>query len=628
MRHSIALAAVFAMAVLVSNGQVPELINFQGRLVNGTNLVNDQVGLTLSLYDAASGGTLLYADSNTVDVVDGLYSTFLGDDTILGSFLEVFTNEEVWVEIEVNGVTLEPREQIAAVGYALKAMGVSTGAITTAMLANGAVTTPKIAFGAVTSNKIAVGAVQGLHIAEGQVTGSHLATDTVAPIHLTKPYQSGSVSLSSFSGTNNTDFSSTSTNAVIPFIVPFDTTPIVTASLVCESDAVADAINHRLVQVTPTNFTLHVEAESTAAAQTLHATTYYDPWFSLVVINNNPAVAFTDEDSHLLFRRATDPLGISWADAVTVYTNDDAFYPSLALVNGNPAIAFSSGAGSDAVLCYVRALNAIGSAWGDVVELSTNHATLGCDNVCSLAVVAGYPAIAFQPSGDMADPDLQYVRATDVNGTNWGAIAAIADGGMNNDVFSPVLRIVNGNPAIAYNHVGSNCIFLIRGADIWGNTWNTPCEAVTNYIRGSMFDMEIINGNPAVSFYDDARDDLMYVRSSNMNGTAWSEPVQVATNGYVGYYHNLAAGTDAPALAFADTSNYLAFVKAADAEGDTWSDPVVISASNGAHLVCDMIYARGGPAIVWHGPDGDEVRFIRSGNLPADAALNWVAVEP
>jgi hypothetical protein len=35
------------------------MIHDQGRLVDGTNLVNGSGGLTVRLYDAASGGTLL-----------------------------------------------------------------------------------------------------------------------------------------------------------------------------------------------------------------------------------------------------------------------------------------------------------------------------------------------------------------------------------------------------------------------------------------------------------------------------------------------------------------------------------------------------------------------------------------
>ena len=72
--------------------QVPELINFQGRLVDNGALVNGDVEMVLRLYRVGTGATPDYEDSNTVAVVDGLYSTFIGDDTLSGSFADALSN--------------------------------------------------------------------------------------------------------------------------------------------------------------------------------------------------------------------------------------------------------------------------------------------------------------------------------------------------------------------------------------------------------------------------------------------------------------------------------------------------------------------------------------------------------
>jgi hypothetical protein len=101
--------------------QVPHLLSYQGRLVDGTNLVNGNVGLSLRLFDAASAGTKLYEDSNTVAVVDGLYATHLGDDTTAGSLDVALAATNVWLEVAVDDVALTPRERIASVAYALVA---------------------------------------------------------------------------------------------------------------------------------------------------------------------------------------------------------------------------------------------------------------------------------------------------------------------------------------------------------------------------------------------------------------------------------------------------------------------------------------------------------------------------
>lgn len=105
------------------HAQAPQLINYQGRLLDGTNLVNGNVGLSLRLFNVASGGTSLYEDSNTVTVVDGLYATHIGDHPTNVAFVAALTNAELWVEVAVNGTTLSPRERMASVAYALAVRG-------------------------------------------------------------------------------------------------------------------------------------------------------------------------------------------------------------------------------------------------------------------------------------------------------------------------------------------------------------------------------------------------------------------------------------------------------------------------------------------------------------------------
>ncbi|MCX6917403.1 MAG: hypothetical protein NT167_30940, partial [Verrucomicrobia bacterium] len=111
--------------------QSPQLINYQGRLLSGTNLVNGNVGLALRLFNVPVGGSALYVDSNTVPVADGLYSTFIGDNTVSGSLADALANPSVWIEVAVNGVALAPRERLASAAYAVGAWNVNGNAGTT-----------------------------------------------------------------------------------------------------------------------------------------------------------------------------------------------------------------------------------------------------------------------------------------------------------------------------------------------------------------------------------------------------------------------------------------------------------------------------------------------------------------
>jgi len=99
--------------------QAPEMFRYQGRLVDGTNLVNAIVPMSFKLYDALSSVNKLYEDSSSILVVDGLYSTYIGDSTVFGSLTNAMTNAAVYLELTVNGETLSPRERLVSVPYAL-----------------------------------------------------------------------------------------------------------------------------------------------------------------------------------------------------------------------------------------------------------------------------------------------------------------------------------------------------------------------------------------------------------------------------------------------------------------------------------------------------------------------------
>ena len=57
---------------------IPYLINIQGFLVNDTGPVSGYIEATFRIYDAPSGGTSLWEETDSIAVNDGLYSTILG----------------------------------------------------------------------------------------------------------------------------------------------------------------------------------------------------------------------------------------------------------------------------------------------------------------------------------------------------------------------------------------------------------------------------------------------------------------------------------------------------------------------------------------------------------------------
>ncbi len=119
MKRIFAIVMSACAAVAVSQASPPSLINYQGRLIDtGGDPVNGAVSVVVRVFTQASGGTDIWEqDVGSVDVTDGMYALQFGDAGLLGSF----TNSDTWVELTVDGETLDPRVRLSSVPYALRA---------------------------------------------------------------------------------------------------------------------------------------------------------------------------------------------------------------------------------------------------------------------------------------------------------------------------------------------------------------------------------------------------------------------------------------------------------------------------------------------------------------------------
>lgn len=149
------------LATLSASAQVPQIINYQGRItVGGMNY--DATGLFKFALVNTAGSVNYWANDGTASgqpatgvslaVSKGLYSVLLGDTTVSGMTTAiastVFANSDVrlrvWFSDGSGYQQLTPDQRIAAVGYALVAATVADGAITSAKLAAAAVTPAKL----------------------------------------------------------------------------------------------------------------------------------------------------------------------------------------------------------------------------------------------------------------------------------------------------------------------------------------------------------------------------------------------------------------------------------------------------------------------------------------------------
>jgi hypothetical protein len=105
-------------------------VNYQGRLADsGGTPVDGQVTLQFALYPTDVDPTPFWGPEThpNVPVSDGLISVILGSQ--LGGIPQNILGGDLWLEIIVEGETLNPRERLGSVPYAMQAMTVPDGAI-------------------------------------------------------------------------------------------------------------------------------------------------------------------------------------------------------------------------------------------------------------------------------------------------------------------------------------------------------------------------------------------------------------------------------------------------------------------------------------------------------------------
>ncbi|MEO1575113.1 MAG: hypothetical protein AAFU65_09155 [Pseudomonadota bacterium] len=105
--------------------QVPSKFDYQGYLADASGApLDDTASMTFVLYNVPNGGAALWATAQDVPVSQGLFTVELGgDDAALPP--QIFDGH-LYLEVTVNGETLQPRRQLQAAPFALKARDADT----------------------------------------------------------------------------------------------------------------------------------------------------------------------------------------------------------------------------------------------------------------------------------------------------------------------------------------------------------------------------------------------------------------------------------------------------------------------------------------------------------------------
>ena len=113
---------LLAMLPLMGYAEVPQQINYQGYLTDPDgNSVEGPVTMGFTIYDTVEDGNRKWEESQTVTVSGGIYTVVIGQDPAGNPFPADLFEGERYLEVEVEGEVLAPRQRLTSTPFAMKA---------------------------------------------------------------------------------------------------------------------------------------------------------------------------------------------------------------------------------------------------------------------------------------------------------------------------------------------------------------------------------------------------------------------------------------------------------------------------------------------------------------------------
>ncbi len=266
----------------------------------------------------------------------------------------------------------------------------------------------------------------------------------------------------------------------------------------------------------------------------------------------------------------------------------DGDFPSLAIVDGRPAIAYRRVANPpdppNPTAFFVLSMDENGESWGMPSQAFPATGSFpGSNN--RLVVVKGNPAIGTSVGFMIESGAIRYSRASDYQGTGWEEPFEVWNRGMvNPPPFG--FCVVEGYPAMAIpedDFSGSGELLFYRALNADGKDWPTDPviagqDVVTSLIASC--DMTIVmtgtlEPRPAV-LLSMHMDSTLFFLSSNMQGTSWEPPVKLES---MSDSSALCVVQDYPAVVWrngGELPRTLFYMRADDEKGAEWTNKVTL----------------------------------------------------
>lgn len=100
----------------------PSIISYQGKILQNGVSASTSLTMTFELFNTSTGGAILYTTTNAVTPSSGLFSVLLGGSGTTPLNSDIFRyNDEMYLQVTVEGQVLLPRKRIVTVPYAFNA---------------------------------------------------------------------------------------------------------------------------------------------------------------------------------------------------------------------------------------------------------------------------------------------------------------------------------------------------------------------------------------------------------------------------------------------------------------------------------------------------------------------------
>ncbi|MBN2080784.1 PKD domain-containing protein [bacterium] len=309
---------------------------------------------------------------------------------------------------------------------------------------------------------------------------------------------------------------------------------------------------------------------------------------------------------------------------------------SLAAVDGWPAICYED-LSIQQQLKYIRATTSTGTSAKDWPESIAVDPTCQVGSGSSLAVIDGNPAVAFY---DGVNFNLKYARSSTSTGIgeyDWQPSFTVDNNSAVGE--DPSLTIIDGNPAISYYDLSNGRLKYARANNstgVGGNVWTTRLTIDDAEQVGSASRLATIDGHPAISYSDNFTQRLKYVRADTADGADaddWTQLVNLDDTYFLGGCHNLATVSTRPALAcFVDINppdhdtyelRYFRALSSSGSLGTDWSDYVVIDNCQLGGDFAEIMLSDGLPLVAYFGGTADELKCAWSDTETGAHATDW-----